>query len=238
MLAHLPITLYLLFGLTTIATLYLFYKAVKQAKVTTTSRKANLILMVLSAWLILQGVLTIKGVYNTDTSSIPPKIILFGIAPMIVTIILLFATTSGRQFIDSLPLKYITWLHTIRIPVELALFWLYIHQAVPELMTFEGRNWDILAGITAPFVAYFGCTKNVLSTKLQLTWNLLCLGLLINIVVFALLSAPSPFQKFAFDHPNIAVVNFPFSWLPTFIVPVVLFCHLTAIRQLIRFNMR
>jgi len=36
----------------------------------------------------------------------------------------------------------------------------------------------------------------------------------------------------AFDQPNIAVLYFPFSWLPTYVVPVVLFCHLAALRKL------
>ena len=62
--------------------------------------------------------------------------------------------------------------------------------------------------------------------------NFICLVLLLNIVINALFSAPSPLQKFAFDQPNIAILNFPFSWLPTFIVPIVLFGHLTSIRQL------
>ena len=64
----------------------------------------------------------------------------------------------------------------------------------------------------------------------------MCLGLLANIVVNALLSTPTPIQKFAFDQPNIAILNFPFSWLPTFIVPIVLFGHLASIRQLFKQN--
>ena len=101
-------------------------------------------------------------------------------------------------------------------------------------MTFEGRNFDILAGITAPIIAYFGLTKTTLSRQTILLWNFICLALLLNIVINALLSAPSPIQKFAFDQPNIAILNFPFSWLPTFIVPIVLFGHLTSIRQLFK----
>ena len=101
-------------------------------------------------------------------------------------------------------------------------------------MTFEGRNFDIIAGITAPLIAYFGFTIEKLSRQIILVWNFICLGLLINIVATALLSAPSPLQKLAFDQPNIAILNFPFSWLPTFIVPVVLFGHLVSIRQLTR----
>ncbi|HZF66041.1 MAG TPA: hypothetical protein VEZ55_16225, partial [Chitinophagaceae bacterium] len=69
---------------------------------------------------------------------------------------------------------------------------------------------------------------------LLLLWNFLCLALLLIIVVNALFSAPSPFQKFAFEQPNIAIFHFPFSWLPTFIVPIVLFSHLTLIRQLMK----
>lgn len=101
-------------------------------------------------------------------------------------------------------------------------------------MTFEGRNFDIAAGITAPFVAWFAFKNKDIRRKILLAWNFICLALLINIVVTALLTAPSPIQKIAFDQPNIAVLYFPFSWLPVFIVPVVLFAHLSSIRQLLK----
>lgn len=78
----------------------------------------------------------------------------------------------------------------MRIPVEIILFWLFLNKEVPELMTFEGRNFDILAGLTAPFIAYFGLTKLNIKRKLILVWNFICLGLLINIVVNAIFSAP------------------------------------------------
>lgn len=127
----------------------------------------------------------------------------------------------------------LTYLHTIRIPVEFVLYWLFLSQAVPELMTFAGRNFDIIAGITAPIIAYFGLKKHKIPKTVVLIWHFICLGLLLHIVVNAFLSAPSSVQKFAFDQPNIAILYFPFSGLPTFIVPVVLFCHLAAIRQLL-----
>ncbi len=190
--------------------------------------------MGLMLWLFIQGFLTLKNIYNSNTNTFPPKIILTGILPALVTIILLFATSKGRQFIDSLPLKNLTYLNIVRIPVEIVLYWLYLHKAIPELMTFEGRNFDILAGISAPFIAYFGLTKTKLSQQTVLIWNFISLGLLLNIMVNALFSTPSPIQKLAFDQPNIAILNFPFSWLPTFIVPIVLFGHLTSIRQLLK----
>ena len=134
---------------------------------------------------------------------------------------------------DNLDLKILTILHVIRIPVEVVLFWLFIHKGVPELMTFEGRNFDILSGLTSPLVYYFGFIKKRLNNKSLILWNLACLALLFNIVLNAVFSAPSPFQKFAFDQPNIAVLHFPFVWLPAFVVPVVLLAHLVSIRQLL-----
>ncbi|MBC7641941.1 MAG: hypothetical protein H7174_06320 [Flavobacterium sp.] len=234
MIGNLPTYISLIFGLATIATLLLFYWAVKKSSNELTSKKANIILFSLTIWLIIQSILTLGNIYSSDTTSIPPKIILLGIFPTILIIIFLFATRKGRQFIDSLPLINLIYINIVRIPIEFVLLWLFINKAVPQLMTFEGRNFDIIAGITAPFIAYYCMTNGKLSRKIILVWNFVCLALLINIIVIALLSAPSPLQKFAFDQPNIAILNFPFSWLPTFIVPIILFGHLTSIRHLIK----
>lgn len=234
MIANLPTYITLIFGLTTVATLMLFIWTIRCSNSELTRSKSKIVLIGLIIWLLVQAVLTLSNIYNSDTSSFPPKIMLIGIFPPIMTILILFATSKGRLFIDSLPLRNLTYLNIVRIPVEMVLFWLFLNNAIPELMTFEGRNFDILAGITAVFVAYFGYSKQKISRNGILIWNFICLGLLINIVVNALLSAPSPIQKFAFEQPNIAISNFPFSWLPTFIVPIVLFGHLTSIRQLVR----
>jgi len=234
MIENLPVYIPLVFGLTTFATLLLFYGAVKKAGQETTRRKANAILSGLAIWLIVQAALTLNNVYKPATASIPPKIVFLGILPAILTIIFLFITRKGRAFIDSLPLVNLTYLNVIRVPVEFVLLWLFINKAVPQLMTFEGRNFDIISGVTAPFIAYFGFVKQKLPGRAILIWNFACLALLLNIVVNALLSTPSPLQKFAFDQPNIAILDFPFSWLPSFVVPVVLFGHLVSIRQLMK----
>jgi len=234
MIEKLPTYISIIFGLTTLATLLLFIWTIRHSNSETTRKKAIPICIGLIIWLVIQAVLTLKNYYNTDTNYLPPKIMLFGIFPTILTIISLFATQKGLEFIDSLTLKNLTYLNVVRIPVEIVLFWLFLNKTIPELMTFEGRNFDIIAGITAPFIAYFGLTKNKINRQIILIWNFICLGLLINIVLNGLFSAPSPIQKFAFEQPNIAILNFPFSWLPTFIVPIVLFGHLTSIRQLLK----
>jgi hypothetical protein len=234
MIDNLPTYISLAFGLTTAVTLLFFVWTIRNSDSEQTRKKATPICIGLIIWLAIQSVLSLKNIYNVETNSFPPKIMLLGILPTMLTIVVLFTTSKGRLFIDSLPLKNLTYLNIVRIPVEIILFWLFINKAVPELMTFEGRNFDIISGITAPCIAYFGLTKTKLNRKTILIWNFICLGLLLNIVSNALLSVPSPIQKFAFEQPNIAILNFPFSWLPTFIVPIVLLGHLTSIRQLLK----
>lgn len=234
MIQNLPIFVSIFFGLTTIATLVIFVWIINNSSEKIIRKKSVIIGFGMIIWLLLQAIITYIGVYSTDTYTIPPKIAVFGIIPAFITIIILFSTTKGRNFIDSLPLKNITYLNTIRIPVELVLLWLFLNNTLPEIMTFEGRNFDILAGISAPIIAYFGFTKNKLSKNVILIWNFVCLLLLINIIVIAFLSAPTPFQQFGFGQSNTAILYFPFSWLPTFIVPIVLFGHLVSIRQLLK----
>lgn len=233
MIEHLPMYISIIFILTTVATLALFYWILKNATKESTRKNAFKIIVGLLIWLLLQAVISMQGVFISNPDFMPPKIFLLGVLPTLVTIVVLFFTAKGKAFIDSLPLKNITYLNSVRIPVEFVLWWLFLHQAVPELMTFEGRNFDILAGVTAPLIAYVGFAKGKLSKQVILTWNFICLGLLMNIVVHAFLSAPSPLQQFAFDQPNIAILHFPFSWLATCIVPIVLFGHLVSVRQLI-----
>lgn len=220
---NLPVYISLVFGLTTFLTVWLFYKA------TNNSKKTFIILLI---WLALQTLIGLSDFY-TITDTTPPRFLLLVIPPLLL-ITGLFTTPKGRQYIDSLNIKTLTVLHAVRIPVEIVLFWLFVSKAVPELMTFEGRNFDILSGLTAPVIFYFGFVRKQLNKKIILIWNFICLGLLINIVANAVLSAPFPFQKFAFDQPNIAVLYFPFIWLPSCVVPLVLLSHLATIRQLIK----
>ncbi len=224
---NVPAYISIVFGFTTIFTIAFFYKASNNSKAT---------LFILLIWLVLQTFIGLSGFY-TVTDILPPGFLLL-ILPPLIFIIVLFTTVKGKRYINSLDIKTLTILHIIRIPVEIVLFWLFIKKTIPGLMTFEGRNFDILSGLTAPIIFYFGFIKKKLDKKIILLWNFICLGLLLNIVVYAVLSAPFPFQKFAFDQPNIAVLYFPFNWLPSIVVPLVLLSHLATIRQLLNTGLK
>lgn len=225
MISNLSMSINIFFMLIALITVWLFYAATNNSK---------LFLFIAAGWLLLQAFIGLSGFYATS-KALPPRFALLVIPP-IIFIAIVFATTKGRRFIDNININILTFLHTMRIFVELFLLDLSAHKLVPELMTFEGRNFDIISGITAPIVFYFVFIKQALGRKTLLAWNFICLALLLNIVINAVLSIPSSFQQFAFEQPNIAVLYFPFVWLPCCVVPIVLFAHLAAIKQLLNKN--
>ncbi len=233
MIENLPVYITIVFSAITIVALIIFYVAILHSTSDNSVGNAKMIFSLLCFWLVIQALLSLNDFYSAELTGFPPRLV-FALLPPLITILILFLTKSGLSFIDNLPLINITYLSTIRIFVEIVLYWLFIHKAVPKLMTFEGRNFDIIAGITAPFIAYFGFKAEKISNKFILYWNVIALLLLLNILVIGILSAPSVIQVFSFLQPNIAVLHFPFVWLPSFIVPLIFFCHLVSIRQLLK----
>ena len=206
---------------TTLLSLWLFFKA---------SNNKN-ILYGCIVWMSIVGVLAINGFYQKQ-GTFPPRFALL-LAPTFLFILLLFTNKKSKEFMNNFSLKWLTIIHIVRIPVEITLYYVFLGGLIPDLMTFDGYNFDILSGITAPIIYYLVFVKKIIGRKGLLLWNIVCLGLLFTILFIAVLSAQTPFQQFAFDQPNIGVTYFPFVWLPTVIVPIVLFSHLVSIRQLI-----
>mgnify|MGYP001569152522 CR=1 FL=1 len=190
----------------------------------------NKILIISLLWLLLQSVLAGMGVYQ-NTSGTPPNVF-FGVLPVIISIVIYTLSRKGKEDMRTWNLKSLTYLHTIRIPVEIGLFFLYSFGAISILQTFEGWNYDVLSGITAPLIGYFAFKKNVVNKKLLLAWNVVCLILLLTIVVISILALPVSFQKLAFDQPNLAILFLPFNLLASVIVPCVFLAHMAAFVQL------
>lgn len=230
MLKDLPQYIVIVFIFTTLITLILFARAISKSSL---KNKTGIVLIGMLLWLTIQLILSLNLVYVNTVDQMPPLFPIIGFMPPFVLMIILFNTKSGKRFIDSLPLKSLVLISVVRIPVEFVLFWLAIEETLPFLLTFEGRNFDIIAGITAPLMIFFGFSHGLLKRKILLGWNVISTLLLLNIVVMALLSFPTEFQQISFDRANEGILYFPFFWLPSFIVPVVFFSHFVSIRRLI-----
>lgn len=219
---HVSFLLKLAFVTISLLSVFLLYKA--------NHRQSKTLLFIFFAWMSIQLLIGLTDFYK-DTSSIPPRFVLMVIPPILI-IVATFITKAGRQYLDQLNLKKLTLLHSIRIPVEIVLYYLFVAGAIPEIMTFAGRNFDILAGLTAPLIYFFAFNKK--HTKaILIGWNVICILLLVNIVIIAIFSVPTSFQLFGLQQPNIAISSFPFNWLPSVVVPIVLFSHLAVLRSLL-----
>lgn len=187
---------------------------------------------VLGFWVLMQSGLAFSGFYQ-DTQSFPPRMGL-AILPAILLIAGLFIHPKGRTYLSSLNLKTLLLLHALRIPVEWCLFDLFHQGYVPQIMTFEGRNFDIVSGILALVLWLWQFRNGGISRSIQIAFNVLGLALLLNIMVLGILSTPTEFQQFGFEQPNEAVLVYPFVLLPALVVPLVLLSHLTALWRLFR----
>lgn len=186
---------------------------------------------VIILWAIIQSILAYSGFYH-DSKAFPPRFIFVLIVPIFM-FIYIFRKNNLDHIIENRNTKLSTFLHAVRIPVEITLYYLFIHSMVPELMTFEGRNFDILAGITACIVGVTNWYDHA-SRKIMILWNCIGLALVLFILVNGLLSAKLPFQQFGFEQPNVALNYFPFVLLPAVIVPLVVFTHITDIIKFLR----
>jgi hypothetical protein len=217
----LSLPVYILFIANFLLAAWLFMKAANYSRP---------VVVIITLWTILQSAVGISGFYN-DIHTMTGRFPLLALPPLIF-MLSLFITPKGKAFIDGLDIRTLTIFHLIRIPVEIVLYLLFVHHAVPKAMTFEGANFDILSGLSAPLVYYFGFLKKKLGKPVLVVWNIACILLLINVVTNAMLSLPARFHQFGFEQPDIALGYFPFLLLPSCLVPLVLFSNLAAIRKL------
>ncbi|MBK7553261.1 MAG: hypothetical protein IPI55_01305 [Flavobacteriales bacterium] len=188
------------------------------------------VLGVAVALAVAQLLLANTGFYD-DTSTAPPRALLL-LAPSLLLIVVAWAPKGGRRLMRAASMPALVLVHVCRIPVELVLHEAWLHDLVPEAMTYTGSNLDIVSGLSAILVWLY--LRNVAhpSKVVLVIWNLLCLGLLFNIVITAVLSLPGPMQVMNHDLPNRLVLTSPYVLLPAVVVPIVLFAHLCALLKL------
>ena len=183
----------------------------------------------LVVWIFFVSIWSLTGMM-ADFSLFPFNFMPILAIPL-VTILVITYSKIFKEIIIHIPQQNLIRLQSFRIFVEILLWALYVINLAPIQMTFEGRNFDILAGLSAIIVAYF-ISKGSISKSGIAIWNIVCLGLLINIVVIAILSLPTPFRIFMNEPTNTVVTEFPISFLPGLLVPLAYGLHFFSLRKL------
>lgn len=181
-------------------------------------------------WLVLTGVLAQQG-YLADFGAMPPR---FGLAvvPAFVAMLVLGFSPFAARLAVWLPHHAILYAQSFRIAMEWILWDLTLHGAMPRVMSFEGRNFDLLTGVSALALAVLWQRGVLRSPALLRVWNWGGIGILTLTVSQGVLSTPTRFQVLTDDVPNTLVGLFPFLWLPAFVVPFAFLLHILSLRKL------
>ena len=195
-------------------------------------QRVTAVRVVVFAWLVLVAVLAMAGLLE-NFQAIPPRVALVAAPAALAGLVLALHPATG-PVLDRVSGLWLVGFQIFRVPMELILWQLALAKVIPVSMTFEGRNFDILVGLTAPLVAWLGFAKQWVSPGPVIFWNVFGLVLLGNIVTVGILSTPAPFRRFFDGPPNEMVAYFPFVWLVSFVVPLAFTGHLASIRQQLR----
>lgn len=181
-------------------------------------------------WVLYVSVLA--GIGFLADFSLPPKVVVFVILPAFAIITCFFTAKKFRDIIDGFPISFTVYFQSFRIVVELLILGLYKEGLGPELVSFEGRNFDILAGLSAPVIGYLTYNRRVLSHKAVIVWNICCLLLLANIVFIFISLIVRP-QIWGFDSIPISLdfPRLPYVYIAAAFMPAAVFMHVFSIRK-------
>jgi len=194
----------------------------------TRKKKTRRLAMVILFWFLFLIKISEMNFFH-NWSAMPPRLMLAVLPPLIFAIVI-FSSNKINYLVKLVPQHWLIFIQSFRIVMELILLMLFLENVIPKQMTFEGRNFDILVGLTAIITGYFVYRKKI-SNNFIIAWNIFGLALLANIVVIAILSTPLPFRVFMNEPANTIIAYFPFVWLPGFVVPVAYTMHLLSIKK-------
>ena len=182
----------------------------------------------LTGWLVALGLVAAAGVFLRD-GRVQPYFLAAGLLPTIAGIVFvtsraaapLLARTSSATLIG---------LQSFRVVVELVLWALALQGRLSPLLTFEGRNFDVLVGVTALPMAWLCLLRRAWLPAVAGVWNVAGIVILVSTVLTFVLSAPVPFQRIHTEPPTTIVATLPYIWLPGFLVPLAWTLHVASLR--------
>lgn len=181
------------------------------------------------AWLTLFVVVAGSGVLRVEAS--PPRVLILLATNALVAIGLALSPLGKR--LAGLPLEVLVGVQVFRLPLEMILHGLYSSGDLPVQMTWSGRNFDVLTGLTAGLLFVVSRWGELPRWVLWL-WNVVGLALLVNVVTIAVLSTPTALRVFTEGPAVWLPYHAPFNWIVGVHVFTALAGHVVVFRALLR----
>lgn len=185
-------------------------------------------------WLALLGWLAGSGRLVSDVTQTPPLLVLWVVLPALLLVLLwTFAPAVAKPWLATARGDWLASVQVVRAPVALLMYALFREGLVPTHLTFAGWDYGIVIGLLALPVGYLDHKRRA-PRGLLWGFHLLGTGLLLWSFGLELLSAPTSLQVFT-DPPGLGLIfHVPFVWLLGYVQPLLLTCHLLALRRLLR----
>jgi hypothetical protein len=174
--------------------------------------------IVLLIWCMSAVLLGVLGVLGSLRPPFP-QVILFGLVALLL--IAYGCSTEFRRWISSIPLEWLISVHLVRF-VGFYFLWLYEQRQLPFAFAVPGGWGDILVAT----VALILLVLRPGSRMIYQVWNALGFADILFVVGTATRLALADSASMA------ALLRFPLSLLPTFIVPLIIFTHVVIFLRL------
>ncbi len=193
-----------------------------------TNKLANGILIFGFVYLGIYTLISFTGFLKVN--SLPPRIFLVATIPLILFYVLVVSRTNTYKILlKHISLQALVRLHIFRL---IGVFFLitYSYGALPNYFAVTGGLGDMLAAITAIFVAYAIDKKKPYALKLTFVWNILALLDIINVAASAIITT---YLSLSTGSQSVAeIASFPFVWIPALAPATILFLHISIFRKL------
>lgn len=187
-------------------------------------------LVLTGMWMMTTFLLAAAGKLRFDTR--PPSMLVL----LAVTFVIACGIGSsgfGKQLSLGLSMAALIGFQAFRLPLEMLMHRAYTSGLMPVQMSFSGRNFDIVTGVTAALISASLVMKVRVPKPVLWAWNCLGIALLVNVLAIALLSMPTPIRRFHNDPPNTWITQAPYVWVLAVFVLLAVAGHIVITRKLL-----
>ncbi len=184
----------------------------------------------LALWLVATGAVAAAGLLEPAANRPPPNLVMALVG--VFALCGLALTGPGRRMAKSISPHWVVGMQGFRILVEICL-WMGAEAGLsPVLMSWHGRNFDVISGLLGLALGLV-MARRAVPRALVAGYHVLGLGLVLNVAGHAIAAMPGPLQViFGAENAPLFVTTFPYVWLPAVLVPLAIAGHVLGLRQL------
>lgn len=191
------------------------------------SRTATRVGILILLWIIFQSTLSLNRWYMDRKTAH----LLFPVITTAALVLCGLFMPVFRTWREALKGSALNAMHLLRILIAVVFWWASEHKQAPSGSILQLAIVDAVVAILATIFAFSGSSNRKFG-QVKIISGYLSLTSLAVLWTSILLSAPSLFQQMAFESPNYLVVHFPGSWIPSFVMPLLIFAQGCSILSL------